>query len=376
MSPVRFGIQGCGQAASFHLSASRNNPDVQFVSVCAPDEAALLRLAKRNKLRPCSDLQEFLQTGIDAVLITTPHHLHPSLTQAAAEAGKHVLCEKPMANSLEECDQMIAGARKAGVKLMIAENHRFLPAHQFIRDAVASGAIGDVFLVRSYEGAYDNPKKILDPDAWMFSYDRGGGGALHDQGAHKFAVLNWLLGTVDSALCWCAKVLNSPPSKGEDTAMVLLRYKNGAMAEVTVSTATVHVPTNRLEVHGTKGTILEDHDWERPVKVYPCFRTSGFSQPFQSPELEHGPFPQYYTISFRNEVAHFAECILNDTPPAFTPEEAREAIAVTHLAYLAAKKRSVATLEELKELVRTKGTRSLFEGLDEATWKNYENLRW
>ena len=158
--------------------------------------------------------------------------------------------------------------------------------------------------------------------------------------------------------------------------MVLLRYKSGAMVEVTVSTATVHVPTNRMELHGTKGSILEDHDWEKPVKVCPTLDDSEKKGAFVSPDLEHGAFPMYYTISFRNEVAHFTECIRNDTPPAFSPEEAREAIAVSHLAYLAAKKGSVAYMEEFKELVAAKGTQSLFHGLAEVPLNNFENLRW
>lgn len=376
MSIVRYGIMGCGRAASFHLSASRNNPKLKFVAAYDPDEKKLKRLSKRNKLAAFQDLDAFLSCDMDAVLIIVPHDLHPTLTLAAAAAGKHVLCEKPMANSLEDCDRMIAATKNAGVKFMIAENHRFLPAYQYIKDAMSRGTIGDVFLGRSYEGAYDNPNRILDPDVWMFSWDKAGGGALHDQGAHKFAVWNWLLGEVDSALCMCGKALASPPVKGEDTALVILRYKSGAMVEVTVSTATVHVPTNRLELHGTKGSILEDHDWENPVKVYSTIDDAEPQGAFVSPDLEHGAFPMYYTISFRNEVAHFTDCILNDTVPEFSPEEAREAIAVSHLAYLAAKKGSLATMVELKEFIATKGTKSLFEGIEKVPMKNYENLKW
>jgi predicted dehydrogenase len=158
--------------------------------------------------------------------------------------------------------------------------------------------------------------------------------------------------------------------------MVLLRYKSGAMAEVTVTTAAVHVPTNRLELHGTKGTILEDHDWEKPVKVFSSIESPEKKGAFYSPELEHGPFPLYYTISFRNEDTHFAECIVNDTSPEFTPEEAQEAVAVVHLAYLAAKKGAVTTMDELKEMIRTSGTKGIFDGLEKVPLKNYENLKW
>ncbi len=376
MDYVRYGILGCGRAASFHLAASKSLPHVRFVAAYDPDPKALGSLAKRYKLTPCPDADALIRSDIDAVLIAVPHYLHAELTVAAARCGKHILCEKPMANSLEECDAMIEAARAAGVTLMVAENHRFLPAHQFIKDAISSGIIGDVFLCRTYEGAYDTPKKIVDPSTWMFSYEKGGGGALHDQGAHKFALLHWLLGEVESAQCWCVKALKSPVGKGEDTAVVLLTFKSGAVAEVTVTTASLHTPTNRLELHGTRGSILEDHDWERPVKVFSTSDDKHWQEQWYSPELEHGPFPLYYTISFRRELAHFTECILAEKVPAFSPEEAREAVAIVHLAYLAAKKGSVATMEELREVVRTRGTKSIFDGIEHVPLKQYEHLRW
>ena len=158
--------------------------------------------------------------------------------------------------------------------------------------------------------------------------------------------------------------------------MVLLRFKSGAMAEVTVTTAAVHTPTNRLELHGTKGTIMEDHDWERPVKVFSTREDVKKEGLWYSPDLEHGPFPVYYTISFRNEDTHFAECILNDTVPEFAPEEAREAVAVVHLAYLAAKKGGIATMDELKEMVRVHGSKCIFDGLEKVPLRNYECLKW
>lgn len=377
MDFVKFGIIGCGSAASIHVAASRNNPKLKFIATYDVDEAKAQKFAKKNNLTAYKSLDALLQSEIDAVHIVLPHFLHAPTVIAAAKAGKNVLCEKPMANSLEDCDAMIAAAKKAGVKFMIAENHRFLPAHTYIKDALSRGLIGDVFFGRAYEGAFDNPAKICDPNHWMFSFDKGGGGALHDQGAHKFAMLNWMLGEVEAAQCWAFKALKSPPNKADDSAMVHLRFKSGAMVEVSVSTAATHPPTNRLELHGTKGTILEDHAWERPVQIYSSHEKAEKQGEFYSPEnIEHGPFPKYYPISFRIEDTYFANCILDDKQPEFKPEEAKEAVAVVHLSYLAAKKGTTAKMDELKQLIRTKGTKSLFEGLESAIQKSYEHLKW
>jgi predicted dehydrogenase len=378
MNRVRFGVIGCGNAASFHVLPFKKLEDspVHYVAAYDVDEKAVTSFSKRHGLSPYTDINEFLKSDIDAVLIAAPHYLHARLAKAAAEAGKHVLCEKPMATTLEECDEMIMAAKGARVKLMVAENHRFLPAHQLIKNALDRGLIGDVFLGRSYEGAFVAREQFLDTKSWHFTYDRGGGGVVADQGVHKFATLNWMLGEVDSVQCWLGKALNSPPAKGEDTAIVLLRYKQGAMVTVDLSSITVHPLTNRLELHGTQGSILEDHAWERPVQIFSSHEDAEQKGTFYSPEVEHGPYPKYYLISARCEDTHFAESIINKIEPEFTPTQARAAVAVVLLAYLSAKEGRVVEAEELEEVERTEGTRSILEGLGRVTQHNYGSLKW
>ena len=378
MDRVRFGVIGCGSAASFHVLPFKRLEDsrVNYVAAYDVNEKAVLSFSKRHGLTPYTDFDKFLQSDFDAVLIAAPHNLHAQLTKAAAEAGKHVLCEKPMATTLEECDEMIMATKQAGVKLMVAENHRFLPAHQLIKDALDRGLIGDVFLGRAYEGAFCPHEQFLDLKSWHFTYEKGGGGVVADQGVHKFSTLNWMLGEVDSAQCWLGKALNSPPEKGEDNAIVLLRYKQGAMVTVDLSSITVHPLTNRLELHGTQGTILEDHAWEHPVQIFSSHEDAAQKGAFYSPDVEHGPYPKYYLISARCEDTHFAECIINNTDPEFTPAQSRAAVAVTLLAYLSAKEGRAVTLEELEEVERAEGTSSILEGLGRVTLHNYSSLRW
>ncbi|NVM02255.1 MAG: Gfo/Idh/MocA family oxidoreductase [Candidatus Helarchaeota archaeon] len=381
MDPVKFGIIGCGIAARFHILGLRNvtNPKYKFIAAHDINEKVLTRFSKAHKLTPYDTLESLLQSDIDAVLILLPHYLHARITKVAAEAGKHVLCEKPMAPTLEECDEMIAVTKKAGVKFMIAENHRFLPAHLYIKNLLERDFIGDVFLINTYEGAYDDPEHFLNPDIWHFTYDKGGGGVLADQGAHKFTLLNWLLDdTVESAQAWCAKTLNSPPNKGEDNAMIFLRFKKGAIAEVTVSTSAIHTPYNSTEIHGTKGSILENHQWENPVKIFSSHKEAEKKGNWYGPREppEHGIFPKYYMISTHGEDTHFAECILNNTQPEFTPEQAKDAVAVILLAYLSIKNKTITKMDELNKIAKNEGTGSILKGLEELTQKNYEFLNW
>ncbi len=380
MDIVKFGILGCGSAAAFHtLGIKRDtNTNLEFIAAHDVNEKKLRSFAKRKKMTPYTNLDDFLQSEIDAVLLLVPHYQHAELAEKVAEAGKHLLCEKPMATTLEECDRMIEATKKAGVKFMIAENHRFLPAHQYIKTLLDKDFIGDIFLARTYEGAYCEHDEFLDPDQWHFTFEKGGGGVVMDQGVHKFTMLNWFLGDVDSAQCWCSKTLNSPPNKGEDTAIILLRYKNGAIASVCLTSTSVHPLNNTTELQGTKGTIYEDHSRENPLKIFSSHPEAEKKGEFYSPSvpIEHGPYPQYYTISARYEDRYFAECVLDDKEPEFTPEQAKEAVAIVLLSYLSAKKRTIVTMDELKKIAKKKGTHSILEDFLPNIQNNYKNLNW
>lgn len=373
---MKFGIIGVGAVWNYHKMGSKNNPKIKFVSAFDVNENNLKRSAKYSKLETYSDLNAFFNSDIEAVLVLVPHYLHKDIVVAAAEAGKHVLCEKPMAPTLEECDEMIAATKKAGVKFMIAENHRFLPVHQLIKSMVDRGFIGDIMLGRTYEGAYCAPNEFLDPDFWHFCYDKGGGGVVADQGVHKFTMLNWFLGEVDSAQCWLGKTLNSPPNKGEDTAIVFLRYKCGAMISIDISSTTVHPLTNRTELHGTKGSILEDHSWEEPLRVFSSHPDAEMKGEFYSPKVEHGPYPYYYKISMGKEDAYFTDCILEEKEPEFSPEEARQGVAVVLLSYLSAKNGTMTSLDELMKVYKKVGTKTILNGLEKVIQKNYHSLKW
>nr|MDO8097624.1 Gfo/Idh/MocA family oxidoreductase [Candidatus Njordarchaeota archaeon] len=376
---VKFGIIGCGAAAEFHSAGMEGveNPNLKFVGCYDVNKETLENFSRAKHIPSYNSMEELLESDIDAALVLVPHHLHAAITKTVAKAGKHVLIEKPMAMTLEQCDEMIADTRKARVRLMIAENHRFLPAHKVIKEAVERGLIGDVFLGRTYEGAFCDASEFLDPDIWHFTYDKGGGGALFDQGPHKMALLNWLLNSeVVSAQCWLGKALPSPPTKGEDSAMVFLRYKNGAMIDVVVSSTTVHPLTNSTELHGTKGSIFEDHSWEPPVRIYSNVPEAEKPCEYYSPQIEHSPFPGYYTIAARVEDTYFADCVINDKEPEFTPQQAKEAVADVYLAYYAAKKGGIATMDELKKYLKKHVSLSIMKGMDKVVQKNYGSTKW
>jgi predicted dehydrogenase len=375
MDSVKYGLVGIGKTLNsawpYHYAGSKNNPKLKFVSVFDINQKKGAKYAKRYKLRWFDSYEALLESDIDAVLIMVPHHAHEEVVIKAAKAGKHILCEKPMATTLEGCDAMIKATRKAGVKFMIAENHRFLPAHQAIHDYVSEGLIGKVFMIRSFEGVSE-VHNVTNPNSWKADPIKAGGGALMDMGVHKFATINWILNdTVDSAYCWITKQITNLPEKAEDNAFILLKYKSGVISE-TVLSFTVNAPSsNQLEIFGTDGTLIENHSWENPIKLYSFHKLEAEKlNGWYFPKINHGPYPRYYEISMGNEDSYFTDCILEDKKPEFTPEQAREAIATALLAYLSAINGRTTSMDELMELYKTKGTKVILEQLSNAVQEN------
>ncbi|MDR2363523.1 MAG: Gfo/Idh/MocA family oxidoreductase, partial [Spirochaetaceae bacterium] len=185
---VKFGIIGGGQAFNFHSNGDRGSDIIAYTAIYDRNYENAKKMAltyKDGVMLPYDNLDDMLASDIDAVLVMVPHAYHVEMVCRAAAAGKHVLCEKPMATTVEGCRKMIAACKKAGVKFMIAENHRFLPAHVCIHDIVRQGLIGDVLMVRAYEGV-DEIDGLSRSGFWKGDPIKAGGGALMDMAAHKF----------------------------------------------------------------------------------------------------------------------------------------------------------------------------------------------
>jgi len=366
---VKFGLIGAGSVWDFHRSACEGSPYLKFVAVYDKNQKHAEKVARRyraNKMQAYSDLDQFLKSEIDAVLIMVPHTYHADLVSKAVAAGKHVLCEKPMATTIEDCGRMIKAAREAGVKFMIAENHRFLPAHQYIHDAIKQGLIGDVHLIRAYEGVSEI-EGMSQPDFWKGDPIKAGGGAFMDMGAHKFAALEWILeDEVESIYVTLSKQAINLPEKAEDNAMAMARFSKGVVGEIVVSFTQVTPAFNSLEIYGSKGTILENHMWERPVRIYSNDDAMGENKnQWYEPEIEHAPFPLYYNISMRCEDEYFAQCILENREPDFTPEQAQSAIVAVLMGYLSAQTGKAVTRNDLATIEKGAGTESILHKLAE-----------
>jgi predicted dehydrogenase len=228
---VRWGLIGAGDIAARRVApALRDSPGSAFAAVARAHADQAAEFAQRHGAsRWYADWREMLRDPeLDAVYVATPVRLHAEQAVAAAEAGKHVLCEKPMALDVAGCERMIAAARDHGVKLGVAYYRHHYPVVGRLRELIASGEIGRPVLaqVQAFE-LFDPPPD--HPRAWLLKKSEAGGGPMMDFGCHRIEVLLDLLGPV-------AEIRGRPANvrfrerEVEDTCVAHLRFRSGAEA--------------------------------------------------------------------------------------------------------------------------------------------------
>lgn len=254
MSVVRWGIIGAGDIVRKRVAAAiRDVQNGELVSISRKDPALAEAAASEAGARKWfSDWREqIVDPDIDAIYVATPVFLHAEQTIAAAEAGKHVLCEKPMALTVAECDAMIAACRSNNVKLGIAYYRHFYSVIRRAKEIIASGEIGRVSLAQVNAFEHINMQSG-DPRHWFVEKAKSGGGPMMDFGCHRIEVLVNLFGEVDRV----ASVVSASiyQREVEDTAVASLHFASGATATVAVTHAT-NVPKDTLQIFGTDGCI-------------------------------------------------------------------------------------------------------------------------
>ena len=251
---VRWGLIGAGDIARKRVApAIRDLANCEFVSVSRSRADLAEEFAREFGARKWfRDWHELIKDSqIDAVYIATPVYLHAEQTIAAAEAGKHVLCEKPMAVTAAECDQMISACRANNVKLGIAYYRRFYPAVIRAKQIIASGEIGKVGVAQMNAFEYFDPPPD-HPRRWLLDPGKSGGGPMMDFGCHRIEVLLNLFGAVTHVEGIASNAAFNRDV--EDTAAGLLHFENGCCATITVSHAASE-PRDTLDIYGTVGSI-------------------------------------------------------------------------------------------------------------------------
>lgn len=260
MTTMKFAIIGAGMISHYHARALAEHPDAELTAVCdiEQDKAAKLAGDFAPSARLFTDYEKLLTQGdIDAVCVTTPNGLHGEIAIAAAQAGKHVLCEKPLEITLDKMTAVIDACRSYSVKLGCIFQRRTVESTMAAKRAIESGKLGKLILADSYQKYYRSPEYYNSAD-WRGTWKYDGGGALMNQGVHGIDQMIWLVGDVHSVFAYSSPLIRD--IEVEDTAVAVVRYKNGAYGVIQGTTSVYPSQMSRCEIHGEKGTMIFDEN--------------------------------------------------------------------------------------------------------------------
>jgi predicted dehydrogenase len=250
MQVVRFGLVGAGEIGRLRAAALGLVQGCVLAAVADADASRAQAAAQASGAQVFPDLGRMLgETELDAVIVSTPPHLHEQIVVAALEAGKHVLCEKPLAPTVESCRRMLDCAARHGLSIATGFNQRYFPAIQFVKQVLDRGELGRLRHVKAYAGHSGLPE-FRQP--WEYDSQVVGGGTLMDNGIHLIDHVRFLLGDVEEVYGFASSEIWKL-NGSEDNGFALLRGANDAVATLHSSWSEWRGYRFWIEAHGDLG---------------------------------------------------------------------------------------------------------------------------
>lgn len=251
---IKFALVGCGRISANHFGSLEKHADsCELVAVCDIVSSRANEAASKYNAVAYYCLEDMLAAGgFDAVILTTPSGLHPTQTIMCAEAGFHVVTEKPMATRMSDGIEMVKACDKAGVRLFVVKQNRRNETIQMVKKAVDEGRFGRIYSV-ACNVFWTRPQEYYDHDEWRGTWEFDGG-AFMNQASHYVDLMEWLIGSVESVQSYTATLARNIET--EDSGVVAIRYRSGALGTMNVSMLTY--PRNlegSITIIGEKGTV-------------------------------------------------------------------------------------------------------------------------
>jgi predicted dehydrogenase len=343
MNAVRFALIGAGNIAKIYVAAFAVIPDAKVVVVCSRTEATGRALADKCGAEWEADFHKAVsREDVDAVVVATPSGTHADIAVAAAEAGKHLLVEKPLDITLGRVDSILEAAQRAGIVLASVYPLRFTEGAQRAKAAVEAGRLGQLALA-DVSVKWFRPQSYYD-NAWRGRWAVDGGGALMNQAIHNVDLVQWLAGPVTSVVGRTTTLAHQMET--EDTASALLTYANGALGVIQGATNCWPGDPARVELHGDRGTIVLEEGrivvWklqdaapgeEEAMLALEQAAGSGAADPMAIGFEKH-----------RRQIVDLIEAIRTGRDPAIRGEEARRSVEIVRAIYHSAAIKTAVTL--------------------------------
>jgi predicted dehydrogenase len=330
---LRVALIGAGNIASVHIAALRGADQVELAGIYDLNGDLARQRAESHDIPKVYATWEALlgDAEIDCVAVLLPHDLHERFATEALEAGKHVVCEKPLAPTVAECDRMLEAASRAGRRLFPVHNRVYDWTAERMGEIIAEGKIGQVVLAQT--NGYEGPRTVgVRP--WLATKS-GGGGVLLAQAVHPAYVLRWLLGDVARVGCLFGDV-KVVDMTAEDTAVATLKFASGALAEMTATFGIAHGPFDHsIALHGRDGYLYLGSNRGAARGTNPYTLSAISPQLYGDSELHEVEVrpSEGMATGFHRMWADYARAILGGAEPRVTGEDGKKAVEIVEAAY-------------------------------------------
>lgn len=338
---INMGLIGAGRISDVHLKALTNDERVRLNCIADTDESAARRQAERyGAERFVTDYREILDDpSIDTVDVAGPVFIHCPITLEALDAGKDVICEKPMALNLDEVDQMINKAKETGRRLLVKKYQRFSRPHQLAKEMIDGGTLG-----RAYFGKASVVEQHLDqendPEAWRGTWEKAGGGVLMDFAIHKIDLMQFFFGRAQAVTATTRRLVAEHPNKAEDIGIVTIEYAAGSIANIVSFNCDDSLPKawHRQEIYGTEGS-LQIHEIDTTLNMN--LTVNGRSDEVVS-------VPNWWEEANITVIRHLIDCLVDGTEPVAPLSEVRHDLEIISAAYRSSNEGKRIVLDDAK----------------------------
>ena len=337
--PINVAIIGCAKIAHLHAKAILQIPELSLKSVWNRTPESAHKFAAEYGLKVYSSISEMVKSeNIQMAIICTAHPYHANPAVEAMEAGAHVLIEKPLASTLQDCDQIIEASKRTGRKTGVISQRRWYQPIVRMKRVIDEGKIG-VPMLGTVQMLGWRDRAYFEGDAWRGTWKQEGGGVLVNQSPHPLDLLQWLMGDIDEVFGYWGNI-NHPYIEVEDTAVALIRFKNGALGNILVSNSQKPGIYGKVHIHGSNGATVGAQPEGGAMFI------AGKTTIAEPPKLDLWTIPgeehlmgewnkqdsdEFFEIDsmtwyFKQQLVDFADAILNDREPQLTAEEGRKTV--------------------------------------------------
>lgn len=336
---INVAIIGCAKIAHLHAKAILQIPGLKFQAVWSRTPASAQKFVDEYGVKACSTIAEMVKTeNIHLAIVCTAHPYHADPALEAMEAGAHVLIEKPLASTLQDCDRIIEAAERTRRMAGVVSQRRWYQPIQRMKKAIDEGKIGTPALGTIQMLGWRD-RYYFESDAWRGSWKMEGGGVLVNQSPHQLDLLQWLMGDIDEVFGYWSNI-NHPYIEVEDTAVALIRFKNGGLGNILVSNSQKPGIYGKVHIHGSNGATVGSQPEGGAMFI------AGKTTIAEPPKLDLWTVPgeesmigqwnqadsdEFHSVDpmtwyFKQQLEDFKDAILNDRQPLVTAREGRKTV--------------------------------------------------